>query len=364
MQFVDEVRITVQAGHGGNGIVAFRREKNNPLGGPSGGDGGDGGDVEIEATSRLSTLLDLHYRSDIKAQNGEHGRGKDQYGKGGRGVIIRVPVGTQVYDDETDALVVDLDRDGMRVVVARGGRGGFGNMHFATPSERIPRRAEPGEPGEHRVLRLELKLLADVGVVGFPNVGKSTFISAVSAARPKIADYPFTTLVPNLGVASLGPDRSFVVADIPGIIEGASEGAGLGLRFLRHVERCRVLLHVVAPDPDPDRDPVADFDVIERELAHFEVDLTARPRVVALGKIDLLDADEIATLTARFRERGIRVLPMSAATHAGVHDVLVALERHVRGTERTREAWETDDARGADEGDEDDLDAAGTDDEE
>jgi GTPase len=358
VQFVDEVRITVQAGHGGNGIIAFRREKNNPLGGPSGGDGGDGGDIELEATERLSTLLDLHYRRDIKAQNGEHGRGKDQYGKGGRGVVVRVPVGTQVYDDETDELIADLDRDDMHFIVARGGRGGFGNMHFATPSERIPRRAEPGERGEHRRLRLELKLLADVGVVGFPNVGKSTFIAAVSAARPKIADYPFTTLVPNLGVASLGPDRSFVVADIPGIIEGAAEGAGLGLRFLRHVERCRVLLHVVAPDPDPSRDVLADYDVLEKELEHFDPELVKRPRVVALGKIDLLSREEIADLVARFRERGIKILPMSAATHAGTHDVLVALERYVRHTVTEEGEWEDDDVEARDE------DEVGDDDEE
>ncbi len=336
MQFVDEVRISVRAGHGGNGIVAFRREKNNPLGGPSGGDGGDGGDIELEATERLSTLLDLHYRREIKAQNGQHGRGKDQYGKGAKNVVIRVPVGTQVYDDETDELIVDLDHDGMRYIIARGGRGGFGNMHFATPSERIPRRAEPGERGESRDLRLELKLLADVGVVGFPNVGKSTFISAVSAARPKIADYPFTTLVPNLGVASLGPDRSFVIADIPGIIEGAAEGAGLGLRFLRHVERCRVLLHVVAPDPDPAREVLADFDVLERELASFDPELGDRPRVVALGKIDLLTQEEVAEYVAKFRERGIKLLPMSAATHAGTNDVLLALERYVRLSDEER----------------------------
>jgi GTP-binding protein len=342
VQFVDEVRITVQAGHGGNGIVAFRREKTNPLGGPSGGDGGDGGDIELEATERLSTLLDLHYRRDIKAQNGEHGRGKDQYGKGGRGVVVRVPVGTQVYDDETDELIADLDRDGMRFIVARGGRGGFGNMHFASPSERIPRRAEPGERGESRVLRLELKLLADVGVVGFPNVGKSTFIAAVSAARPKIADYPFTTLVPNLGVASLGPDRSFVIADIPGIIEGAAEGAGLGLRFLRHVERCRVLLHVVAPDPDPEREVLADFDVLENELASFDPELVKRPRVVALGKIDLLSLEEREELIERFRARGVHVLPMSAATHAGTNDVLVALERYVRRTVSEDAPWDDD----------------------
>lgn len=328
VQFVDHVSIEVRAGHGGNGCIAFRREKHNPLGGPSGGDGGRGGDIVFEAQNRLSTLLDLRYRRELRAEDGEHGRGKDQYGKAGRDLVVPVPVGTQVFDESTGELLVDLDTDRMRFIVAHGGAGGRGNLHFATPWDRTPRKAEQGVTGQERRLRLELKLLADVGVVGYPNVGKSTFISAVSAARPKIADYPFTTLVPNLGVAALGPDRSFVIADIPGIIEGASEGAGLGIRFLRHVERCRVLLHVIAPDPGDDREPLHDYDVLMHELTAFDADLATRPMVVALGKMDLPEAREaFPALREAFAKRGIELLPMSAATHEGTHEVLIALER-------------------------------------
>ncbi|MFO0695563.1 MAG: GTPase ObgE [Polyangiales bacterium] len=362
MQFVDHVRIEVFAGHGGNGCVAFRREKHKPLGGPSGGDGGDGGDVVLEAQERLSTLLDLRYRRELRAENGEHGRGKDCYGKAGRGITVPVPVGTQVFDQETGELIVDLDVNGKSFVVAHGGRGGRGNMHFATPFDRAPRRAEPGTPGEQRVLRLELKLLADVGVVGFPNVGKSTFISSVSAARPKIADYPFTTLVPNLGVASLGIDRSFVIADIPGIIEGAAEGAGLGLRFLRHVERCRVLLHVIAIDADPARDPVADYHTLMRELEKFDAELARRPMVVAMGKMDLPESREaLPRVQQELGALGVEVLPMSAATHEGTHDVLIALERVIlsapRPEPRRRAAPTHDDDVELD--DEDDTDDEG-----
>jgi GTP-binding protein len=244
-----------------------------------------------------------------------------------------VPVGTQVYDAETGELLADLDAPDGRLVVARGGEGGRGNMHFATPFDRAPRRAEPGEAGEARHLRLELKLLAEVGVVGFPNVGKSTFIASVSRARPKIADYPFTTLTPNLGVASLGPDRSFVIADIPGIIEGAAEGAGLGLRFLRHVERTRVLLHVLAPDPDPGRHPIDDYHALLRELEAFDPALASRPAIVALGKLDLPDARAVLEETrAAMAELGHTLLPMSAATGEGVQEVLLALERALRET--------------------------------
>ena len=287
MQFVDEVEIDVIAGNGGHGCIAFRREKYRPLGGPAGGDGGAGGDVIFHAHDRLSTLLDLGWRRKVKAESGENGRGKDQYGKAGRDEIVQVPVGTQVYDAETGELIADLDEHDKKVVIAKGGRGGRGNIRFATPYDKAPQRAEDGEPGEKKLVRLELKLLADVGVVGFPNVGKSTLIASVSRARPKIADYPFTTLVPNLGVATLGPDRSFVLADIPGIIEGAAEGAGLGLRFLRHVERNRVLLHVITVDPDPERDPVEDFDKLQEELAKFSPTLAERPMLVAVSKTDL-----------------------------------------------------------------------------
>ena len=327
MDFVDEVTLEVAAGDGGNGCVAFRREKFVPLGGPSGGDGGRGGSVILVAHDRFSTLFDLRYRKVARAERGEDGRGKDQFGKSGADTRIQVPVGTQVYDDESDALLADLRESGAELVVARGGRGGRGNMKFATPYDRAPRRAEPGKPGERRKIRLVLKLLADVGIIGFPNVGKSTFIATVSRARPKVADYPFTTLVPNLGVVSLGVDRSFVIADIPGIIEGASEGAGLGLRFLKHVERTRVLLHMLSVDPDPERDPVRDFDTLMIELEKFDARLTDRPMVVAVSKCDLPEAREAYQAVREALEpRGLRVFAISSATGEGVGELLEALE--------------------------------------
>src|SRR5215831_4886239 len=247
MQFVDQAVIQVRAGDGGNGVVAFRREKFVPKGGPSGGDGGDGGSVVLVVDPGLSTLLDFRYRKEYRAPSGEPGANKDMYGRAGADLVLRVPPGTQVFDAATDQLLADLPSDGERFVVARGGRGGRGNIHFATSTDRAPRRAEPGTAGEERDLRLELKLLADVGLLGFPNVGKSSLIARVSAARPKIADYPFTTLVPNLGMVRLQGERSFVVADVPGLIEGAHRGAGLGDRFLRHLERTRVLIHLLDP---------------------------------------------------------------------------------------------------------------------
>ena len=327
MQFVDEITLTAQAGDGGNGSAAMRREKYRPLGGPAGGDGGDGGDVVFEADERLTTLLDLKYKRILTAQRGEHGRGKDQYGKAGQALVVRIPLGTQVFDARTGELLVDLDSPGQRHVVARGGRGGRGNIHFATPQDRAPTRAEPGKPGQQVELRLELKLLGDVGLVGFPNVGKSTFIATVSKARPKVADYPFTTLVPNLGVVSRGDLRSFVVADIPGIIEGAADGAGLGHRFLKHVERTRVLLHLVTVDPSPEREPLADFEALERELARFDPELAKRPALVALSKLDL---PEVREAEADFREamgaREIRVYAFSAATGEGLDALLDAVE--------------------------------------
>lgn len=326
VDFVDEVTLEVAGGDGGNGCVAFRREKYVPLGGPSGGDGGKGGDVILVAHDRFSTLFDLRYRKVVRAERGEDGRGKDQYGKAGADVRIEVPVGTQVYDDETDTLIADLHEHGAELVVARGGGGGRGNMKFATPYDRAPRRAEPGRAGERKTIRLVLKLLADVGIVGFPNVGKSTFIATVSRARPKVADYPFTTLVPNLGVVSLGVDRTFVIADIPGIIEGAAEGAGLGLRFLKHVERTQVLLHMVSVDPDPDRDPVEDFDTLMGELEKFDAALLDRPMLVAVSKCDLPDAREAYE---RVREalapRGLEVFAISSATGEGLTPLLEAL---------------------------------------
>jgi GTP-binding protein len=328
MRFVDEVQIDVRGGDGGNGSVAFRREKHVPLGGPAGGDGGDGGSVVFRADDRGSTLMDFRYRRLLVAPSGEKGRGKDQYGRGGEDLDVRVPVGTQVFDSETGALVIDLAEKDQTFTVAKGGRGGRGNIHFTTPQDRAPRRFEPGTPGEMRKLRLELKLLADVGIVGFPNVGKSTLISAVSKARPKVADYPFTTLVPSLGVVSLGMDRNFVMADIPGLVEGAAEGAGLGHRFLKHVERCRVLLHVITLDPDPERAPLADFDVILGELERFDGELAKRPMMVAISKIDLPDVKKrISVINKGMKKRGHDVVhAFSAATGEGVQELLVAIE--------------------------------------
>jgi len=333
VQFIDEAIIEVKAGDGGNGSAAFRREDGVPRGGPSGGDGGDGGSILVVADPRLASLLDFKYRRHYKAERGEDGRNKDQYGARGDDLSLRVPVGTQIFDADTGAPLSDLAEPGASYVVARGGTGGRGNIHFKTPWNQAPRTAEPGTPGEQRKLRLELKLLADVGLLGFPNVGKSTFISRASRARPKIADYPFTTLVPNLGVVQLSDDRQFIIADIPGLIEGASEGAGLGHQFLRHVERCRVLLHIVdATDMvGPDREPVDDFDTINRELARYAPELATKPQVVALNKIDALTPDKIATLRRAFFEHGVELLTMSAATGEGVTPVLERLWAKLSG---------------------------------
>src|SRR5262247_3338208 len=265
MHFVDEASIRVKAGAGGNGAIAFRREKFVPKGGPSGGDGGDGASVVLVVDEGLSTLLDFRYRHEFAAPAGEAGANKDMYGRTGEDVILRVPPGTQVFDDATSALIGDLRKHGERLIVAQGGKGGRGNIHFATSTDRAPRRAEPGTPGEERSVRLELKLLADVGLLGFPNVGKSSLIARISAARPKIADYPFTTLSPNLGVVGLSGERSFVVADVPGLIEGAHKGQGLGHRFLSHLERTKVLVHLVDVSSASGREPVSDYDVIVRE---------------------------------------------------------------------------------------------------
>jgi GTP-binding protein len=326
VNFVDQASIHVKAGDGGRGVVAFRREKFVPKGGPSGGDGGGGGSVVLEVDEGLSTLLDFRYRKEYAAPAGEAGSNKDKYGRGGADLVLRVPPGTQVHDEATGAQIADLHAHGERFVVAKGGKGGRGNIHFATSTDRAPRRAEPGEPGEERVVRLDLKLLADVGLLGFPNVGKSSLIARISAARPKIADYPFTTLVPNLGMVRMSGDRSFVVADIPGLIEGAHEGAGLGDRFLRHVERTRVLVHLVdatAGEGTPSRAPLRDFDAINRELALFDPALAERPQLVVLNKADLPDvAGQARKLAAAFSRRKIRLHVVSAATGDGVPALL------------------------------------------
>jgi GTPase len=324
MQFIDEAIIHVKAGDGGNGSAAFRREDGVPRGGPSGGDGGNGGSVIVVADSHLSSLLDYKYKRHYKADRGEDGRNKDQYGAAGVDLTLKVPVGTVIYDEESGEVITDLDADGATFVLAQGGIGGKGNIHFKTPWNQAPRTAEPGTPGEEKTVRLELKLLADVGLLGFPNVGKSTFISRVSRARPKVADYPFTTLVPNLGVVRLSDDRTFVIADIPGLIEGASEGAGLGHQFLRHVERCRALLHIVEATftTGPDRSPKDDFDVINRELARYAPDLAKKPQVVVLNKVDAIDPKDVEEYRREFSEVGIELHAMSAATGDGVQKVL------------------------------------------
>jgi GTP-binding protein len=299
MKFVDEAVITVTAGSGGNGCIGFRREKFIPLGGPDGGDGGDGGSVWLQADANLNTLVDFRHDRTFRAQRGENGMGRQMYGKAGEDVTIRVPIGTEVVNVATDEIIGELMTDGERLLVARGGEGGRGNVHFKSSVNRAPRKATSGHAGEEREIRLEMKLLADVGLLGFPNAGKSTFIRAVSSATPKVADYPFTTLHPNLGVVRVEAYRSFVVADIPGIIEGAAEGAGLGTLFLRHVQRTRVLLHLVDMAPfDESIDPAAQVRAIENELRKYDPAMLEKPRWLVLNKGDLLDDEERAARAA------------------------------------------------------------------
>ncbi|MEO7068723.1 MAG: Obg family GTPase CgtA [Rhodanobacter sp.] len=292
MKFVDEANINVKAGDGGNGCISFRREKFIPFGGPDGGDGGFGGSIWLESDEGLNTLVDFRHRRNFKARRGQNGMGSQMYGKGGEDTVIRVPVGTMITNVNTDEVIGDLTGHGQRLLVAQGGKGGLGNIHFKTSVNRAPRKATPGTPGDERELKLELRLLADVGLLGFPNAGKSTFIRAVSAATPRVADYPFTTLHPNLGVVSLGVDQSFVIADIPGLIEGAAEGAGLGIQFLRHVARTSLLLHLVDLAPMDDTDVAGQVRAIEQELEKFNPELLERPRWLVLNKADLLPEDE------------------------------------------------------------------------
>jgi GTP-binding protein len=329
--FIDEAVIEVEAGRGGDGCVSFRREKHVPRGGPDGGDGGDGGSVILVADTHLSTLLDFHYKRRYKAGSGGHGSGSNRKGRNGKSITLRVPVGTLVYDADTGDLLADLSRPGMRFVAARGGKGGRGNAHFATPTRQTPRFAEKGLPGERRTLRLELKLLADVGIVGMPNAGKSTLISRISAAKPKIADYPFTTLVPNLGVVRY-QDQSFVVADIPGLIEGAHAGVGLGHQFLRHVERARLLLYLLDVSPFATVPPLEAFETLRRELELYNPDLARKPALVALNKIDTLAPDERAALDAvrcAIEAHGYEVFPISAYTGEGLEALLARLAQRV-----------------------------------
>ncbi len=330
MRFVDSCEVRIVAGAGGNGSVAFRREKYIPHGGPAGGDGGKGGDVVFVTDPGMSTLLDLAYQHTLAAKRGQHGMGKDCYGKAAPDLEVRVPVGTQVIDRETGKLLFDLVEPNVRTVVARGGKGGRGNMHFATAYDRAPRRAEAGEPGAEISARLELKVMADVGLLGFPNVGKSTFVSAVSRARPKVADYPFTTLTPHLGVVTADGERHFVVADIPGLIPGAAEGAGLGIQFLKHVERTRALLHLVTLDPGPGRDPVKDYVALMKELAAFSPELAKRPQVVAMSKADIPEVREIfPKVKSAFKRKKIDIRLISAATGEGIRELLFALAKVV-----------------------------------
>lgn len=341
--FVDQVEIEVQAGDGGNGAATFRREKYVPHGGPSGGDGGHGGSVILEVDRNLSTLLDFRYKHSYKAERGGDGQKKDMFGRNGDDLVLAVPAGTAAYDADTGEIVADLTAVGQRAVVARGGTGGRGNVHFATSVQQAPRFAEMGEPGEHRKLRLELKLLADVGLLGFPSVGKSTIIAAVSAARPKIADYPFTTLVPNLGVVSVADGGSFVMADLPGLIEGAHEGAGLGLRFLRHVERTRVLVHVLDVGGMTGRDPLEDYAALNRELELYSDRLASLPQIVALNKIDLVsDEATLAPIEASLRQRGVEVLRISAATRHGLDALLYRVWTMIEAARAETPPEETD----------------------
>jgi len=328
MKFIDEAIITVKAGDGGNGCLAFRREKYVPRGGPSGGDGGRGGDVAMVATDH-NTLLHFRFNPEHTAQRGRHGEGSNKSGKEGASIELPVPIGTVVTDADTGELLHDFSHKGDRFIVAKGGRGGRGNQHFATPTHQAPTEHEPGKPGEFRRLRLELKLLADVGLVGFPNAGKSTLISRISAAKPKIADYPFTTLVPNLGVV-LVDDRTFVVADIPGLIEGAHEGAGLGIQFLRHVERTKLLVHLVDVSDLTGRDPVNDFDVIRHELASFSDEMEHKPMIVVASKIDAAqDPDRLESVRRLAADRGLPFFAISAVTGQGLDDLLRAIAEKV-----------------------------------
>ena len=347
MKLVDEVEITVSAGNGGHGCIGFRREKFIPLGGPDGGDGGNGGSVWLVADENLNTLVDFRHETRFRAQRGENGMGRQMYGKGGDDLAISVPVGTVVTNGATDEVIGDLTAHGQRLLVARGGQGGLGNMHFKSSVNRSPRKATPGEEGEERLLRLELKLLADVGLLGFPNAGKSTLIRAVSAATPKVADYPFTTLYPNLGVVSTEPHRSFVVADIPGLIEGAADGAGLGALFLRHIQRTRLLLHLVEIQPLDGGDPVDQVRAIERELEKFDAGLLDKPRWLLINKADLLPPEdaraEAERIIAALEWQGPWFL-VSGLAHEGTRDVMRRVQAEL--DEQARQAAEAADAEG------------------
>lgn len=333
--FIDKVTITVKAGDGGDGAVAFRREKYEPAGGPSGGDGGHGGTIYLVADTGLSTLMDFRYRRHYKAERGENGRNKNQYGKGGEDLVLRVPVGTLVKDAATDTVIHDMNTPDEPFAVVKGGRGGRGNIKFKSSIRQAPRFAEPGRKGEVREIVLELKMIADVGLIGLPNVGKSTLLSVLSNAKPKIANYPFTTLSPNLGVVQMGPGQDFVVADIPGLIEGAAEGAGLGLSFLRHIERTRLFVHVLDASGWEGRDPIEDWRLIREELGRYAPELLDKPELIAANKMDLPEAAE--RIEAIREATGRPVFPISAATGEGVEALKYAMEEALRDLPKTHD---------------------------
>lgn len=334
--FVDEVRVVVKAGRGGDGSCSFRREMFVPRGGPDGGDGGNGGDVVFVASHRLTTLLDLRYQKHYEAEDGRHGGASNCTGRRGKSVIVTLPVGTVIYDDKTGDVLADLVADGDEAVIAQGGRGGRGNGNFATSTNRVPTYFEHGKDGEEKHLRLELKLLADVGLVGFPNAGKSTLIAAISAARPKIADYPFTTLIPNLGVVRWGSDRSFVVADIPGLIEGASEGKGLGFQFLRHIERTAFLLHLIDVSEWAPEEPVISFEIMRQELDAYDETLNKRPFAIVATKVDISgQSDRLSQLQAYCKRRKYKCFPVSAATREGLDELIAFVGKKVDNVRNT-----------------------------
>lgn len=339
--FIDRAKIIVQSGAGGDGIVAFRREKYVPRGGPSGGDGGQGGSVYVKATSKLNTLINLYHRRKIAAKDGERGGAKQMFGKSAKDVYIEVPLGTMVYDAKTGELLADLTHEGQSTLVVKGGHGGRGNQHFATSAVRAPAYAEKGEPGETREIRLELKILADAGLIGFPSVGKSSLLRKVSAARPEVAEYHFTTLSPVLGVVSLDDARSFVLADIPGLIEGASRGVGLGDEFLRHIERTKVLVHVLDAAGSEGRDPWEDFQVINHELEKYNPDLLKKPQIVAANKIDLIqDPGVLLSLKKKIEDKGYPFFPICTLNGKGIHELLEAIWKILQNTPHEEKASE------------------------
>jgi GTP-binding protein len=343
MKFLDEAKVYIASGAGGNGCIAFRREKFIEFGGPSGGDGGKGGDVVIEAVNGLNTLIDYRYQQHFKAQSGEPGMGKDRHGANGKDVVLRVPLGTQVYEEDGETLLADFTELGQQVRIAKGGNGGFGNAYFKSATNQSPRRANPGQPGEERTIRLRLKLIADAGIIGLPNAGKSTFLATVTAAKPKIADYPFTTLHPQLGVVRVD-EREFVLADLPGLIEGAHEGVGLGDRFLGHTERCRVLLHLIDGTSE---DAGADYKTVRTELKAYGQGLADKPEIVVLTKVDSLTPEAIKAQTAKLKKACKKApMLMSSASRQGVPDVLRALWKYISKdrvdatTPAKEEAWQ------------------------